>query len=557
MRIAYALTAMLFGVIMLAGTAGASSVSCSSSNIAFKVTNVFWGNSTRNFNSTHTISAGPGQKDAPLTITLESYGFGQIPSSCYPTNVKAELVLYGGVTGLNGTLYPIVYLPQISVPSIFNLVFYLNIGSNVAAGPDNEFTGSLYLYYNFTNYTSTPNIAPLTAIIPMHGSPNLTYTPESYGLLPGLNNVTIEVSNRGTGGITNLQTRVTAPSQVAVIQQPGMVYSLEANSTKKINLLLYSESGSAGSPVTLNLDSSYISPYGYNTSTTGELGMYTSSQPQGVSIYSENQTLIAGKAVNETVVVENQGSSPIYNVSVGIVPASPLQLLGRNSYVNIAKIAANSNASFNVTLYQPSSTTTYGSMAATVSYTLNSQQQTISRTVTFLTPGYVDLNRVSSTVLPAAPAKGEIFTITSTLDNLGSQTAQSASVTAYPPNGITVIGQNTTFIGSVPVASPTAFTVTMLVSQSANPGAYTIPVQISYLNNLNQRLSTNFTYNVEIGTQSFNSSLQGGGTGVTVRRTASARSQFPVDLVVIIAIAAVAVAAYIYFRKRRRARVHK
>jgi hypothetical protein len=164
-------------------------------------------------------------------------------------------------------------------------------------------------------------------------------------------------------------------------------------------------------------------------------------------------------------------------------------------------IPANSSASFPIELYaQASSSSQVNTLDAALTYTANGQTQTANKAVTFLAPGYVNLSQVSLSVLPAAPTTGTIFTVTATVDNLGSIPATAASVVAETPAGLRVVGQNTTFVGSIPVDTPTAFSLSFIATKA---GKYTIPVKVEYLNNLNQHLNTSFDYQVTVGSGNY------------------------------------------------------
>ena len=65
-----------------------------------------------------------------------------------------------------------------------------------------------------------------------------------------------------------------------------------------------------GTPITLNLNTHYISPYGYNTSLNSELSLYEMQNPQAIFVYAANETLIAGKVQNESITISNPNKLP-------------------------------------------------------------------------------------------------------------------------------------------------------------------------------------------------------------------------------------------------------
>ena len=133
-------------------------------------------------------------------------------------------------------------------------------------------------------------------------------------------------------------------------------------------------------------------------------------------------------------------------------------------------------------------------------------------------------------------------------------------MTPYPPSGIAILGQNTTFIGDISVDTPTAFTISFTAKSSAKAGTYYIPVRLSYLNNLDQQLNTSFVFAVNVSS-SLLGGIAPGNPGGAVRigngsfnstgGTYYRRSGVPLILIAIAVIIAAAV-AYLLYRRRKR-----
>ena len=539
MRIRYMILAMMIGVLWV-GIANATS--CTSSGLSFKVLNVAWGNST------YQVSAGPGEMDIPLTVTLESYSTVPGVTVCNAIDLEGDLQLFGGLSGFNGADYSTYYIQSISPSSIFQMVFYLNIG-NVSAGPGSVYSYPLYLSYNYPNST-TINTQSINLQIPVYGSSDFEYTPQEYGLLPGLNNLTMKVTNTGSGELSDLRTTVSAPSGMSILSQPSAINSLMPGDSANVTFQAYIQSGDSA-PLTLSVNTAYVNAYGYNNTKHNQVGFYTLTSQENLFIYPENNTLVTGILENESIVLSNTGNTPIYNVSVSLSSGSQIDIIGKNYYDIIPEVPAESTVTFPVTVYvDPSSGAVVRSLTASLTYSLNNQEMTLSRDISFLTPGYINLTEISTTMLPSEPSRGDIFTLTSTLDNLGSQPAQTASVTAFPPEGITILGQNTTFIGSIPVGTPTAFTLSFIAAPSVKAGIYRIPVVVSYLNSLNERIDSNLTFDVDMGAGNFTGS-SGGKVVTASAHGPEQKGGFPILLFVVI-IALAAGAYYVYSRKKRR-----
>lgn len=548
-------------MLLLFGSASAASSCQTWSTPNIRVTNVVWGNST------HPISAAPGNKDIPLTITLESYD-----TDCVLQNVVGTLNLYGGVTDFTGSQYSSQYLQSIQPPSMFNMVFHLNIGSNVTVGPNSYETYPLVLSWDSDN-GSTNVQQQINVQVPLKGAANLTFTLPTPDVTAGkISNVTIIVSNTGTGAASDISTKLTPSSGVSLLTQPGMISYLAPGQSHNITAQVYiapSQAGNsqAGSSTPLGLNTYYINPYGYNTSISASLGLFASSPSQSLVLVSvPNQTLISGKITRMNLTVTNSGSDPITNLSVVLTPVSPLSVIGSDNLEAVPAVGPGQSAKLPVTLFVESSTDAVSTLDISLSYILDNQQVSASRSISFLNPGNVNISVVSTVLSPATPVPGEIFSITSTIENTGFQTATAVSVSPRPPAGIRILGENSTFIGSIPIDTPTAMTVSFTASQSATPGKYTIPVVLSYLNNLNQPENETFYYYINVASptaigqssspgssRSINATVARGSPGsgnVAYYRKSGSSGISMVTIVVGLAIIAGS-AYYLYSRRRK------
>ncbi len=543
----WGLAALAFGFMMLA-TVGAASQNTGSSCQIFSGTNfnivsATWGNAT------HLISAGPGMSDVPLTLSLESYG-----NTCLLQNVQGSISLSGGITNFDGSSTSTAYAQSVQPAQIFTMVFYLNIANTLATGPNTYLSYPFYLSWNYTNQTLRIQ-QEVNLNLPLKGSAQLDYNVASHGLPTGqLQNLTITVSNQGTGTLTNIATTVPSSSSLSVIKQPTNIASLTPGSSKNITALVYGAQTSTGAPLTLNLATSYINPYGYNTTLTVPLGLYTlASQTPAISVSASNESLLAGVVSKDSLVVTNNGQYPLDNVTAQLTPTGSMSLLDSDGFVSFPTVQPGQSATVPVTLYVTSSSSTVESLGVILSYETNGQSQSLSRTITLLTPGYINITGISTTVLPARPAPGSIFSLTVTLQNGGSVSASAATATAIPPNGIAIIGSTSTYIGSIPTGTPTAYTVSFTVGASTKAGLYHIPVVLSYLNNLNQKINNTYQYTVNVSgsapiiTGSSGAVVVHGGNGTTYTYTRG--GGFPTGIVVVVIIIIVAAAgAYYYFR---------
>lgn len=470
------------------GAANATQYCATLTGSNFKIVGVTWGNSS------HLVSAGPGQQDVPLTVTFQSFG-----NSCSLEDVQGTLQLYGGVTNFNGSSISQYYMQSISPYQMFSMVFNLNIAQNVSASPNKTITYPLYLSWNYTNETSR-NTQEFSLSVPMEGSSQLLFGVNNHGLVSGeQNNVTLQVTNVGSGYAYYISPSIYSTS-LSLTNQPVPIASLAPGETKDIILDMYVSPSLAGQPVQLTLNTHYIGPYKYNTTSSTTLNLYALPISQSaISISASSQDIIAGNLDNLDIIISNNGDAPISNLSIQLTPSSPLTLIGSDGFYVFPALYPGKNTTIPIQVYVGSSTSTVASIDTAITYSLYGQAQSSSRSLSFLTPGYINLTTLSTSLIPAVPNAGSIFSLTSTINNVGASAASAATVTPHLPHGISVVGENSTFIGSLPPSTPTAFTLSFMVAPDAIPGTYEIPVTLTYSNNLNQRVNQTFTYSVVVG----------------------------------------------------------
>ncbi len=532
MRSAFlALPFMLLFALALSGVANA--LNCQTLTAPnFNIIGVTWGNAT------NPALAGPGSRDVPLVVTLQSFG-----NACDLYQVVGTINLYGQISNFNGSYTAKDYIQELPPTSIFTMTFYLNIANNTAVGQNAILKYPFYISWNYTNST-TRNTQSYVLQIPMKGYPVLNFTLADPSLVVGeINNITLKLSNTGNSYASNISTKVSSSSSISFISQPGKISLLNPGESNTISFYGYISPSLSGQPVILTVTSHYINPYGYNTTVINDVGAYASPNPSTtISISASNASLLVGKLQNLNITVSNYGKYTVDNITLLLNPVSPLSVIGNDNLLFIPKLAPGESDDIPIILYVQSTTSPVADLEITLSYIQNNQAQTSSRSISFLTPGYINLTSISSILIPNPPHAGQIFSVTATLDNVGSQSALAATVTSSPPDGMTIVGENSTFIGSIPVYTPTAFTISFLPSKTMNPGVYSIPVTVSYLNNLNQRLNSSFVFDVNISAPEVASPGSNSGGTETI--------------LLLFFVAMVAIASAYYYLHSKRTRMH-
>ena len=547
---AFTISAMV--LVSLAGVAGASQVIASCQHTAltdFYVTGVAWaGNSSRNFTS-QPIAVGPGSNDVPIQVKLYN------PNDCELVGVLAKVPLTSQFTTINGSSTAYDYIGNVQPYSFFSAIFYLDIPNTTQVSPTEGYYEPLDLYWNYTN-DSNSFYYSTTFYAPVRGSTGFSINATSHGLLAGsVNNLTLKLRNTGSGYAYDIKPSIAASSSLNPVGEPGEAASLAPNATAYLTIPVYVSPGAAGQSVSAQLSLAYSDAYGNNESLQTTLDLYGVAPASQVSLTSQYEDVEEGAPQNTSIIVSNSGGTPITNVTVQLTPESPMTIIGSDGYFSFPYIAAHSNVSMPVNLYVTSSSSTVATLSAQISYVFDGQAESGTRDLSFLTPGAINITETSTALLPAAPTQGGIFSVTGTLLNSGTTSASALSISTSGVNGISVLGTNSTFIGTVGVDSPTSFTVSFEASRTVKPGTYTIPLRIEYLNNLNQKQSKLIEVPVQIASSSANSTFVTGNSSFVKGSFNQKKGDSGLLLIVVIiiaaAVAAVAAVAYMkVFRKR-------
>ena len=547
---AFTISAMV--LVSLAGVAGASQVIASCQHTAltdFYVTGVAWaGNSSRNFTS-QPIAVGPGSNDVPIQVKLYN------PNDCELVGVLAKVPLTSQFTTINGSSTAYDYIGNVQPYSFFSAIFYLDIPNTTQVSPTEGYYEPLDLYWNYTN-DSNSFYYSTTFYAPVRGSTGFSINATSHGLLAGsVNNLTLKLRNTGSGYAYDIKPSIAASSSLNPVGEPGEAASLAPNATAYLTIPVYVSPGAAGQSVSAQLSLAYSDAYGNNESLQTTLDLYGVAPASQVSLTSQYEDVEEGAPQNTSIIVSNSGGTPITNVTVQLTPESPMTIIGSDGYFSFPYIAAHSNVSMPVNLYVTSSSSTVATLSAQISYVFDGQAESGTRDLSFLTPGAINITETSTALLPAAPTQGGIFSVTGTLLNSGTTSASALSISTSGVNGISVLGANSTFIGTVGVDSPTSFTVSFEASRTVKPGTYTIPLRIEYLNNLNQKQSKLIEVPVQIASSSANSTFVTGNSSFVKGSFNQKKGDSGLLLIVVIiiaaAVAAVAAVAYMkVFRKR-------
>ena len=225
-------------------------------------------------------------------------------------------------------------------------------------------------------------------------------------------------------------------------------------------------------------------------------GTETCATPLSVSV--QPYILTTGRIQNVTLNFTNTGNSTLSYLSIhSSLPGIDGTFLGLQP-VQIGSIAPKGSASVKEQVFVYNNATQSFPVNLSISFYNGSSLEQLAINPVALASGIINITPSSTTLSPSSPTAGSIFSISLVLTNVGTSKASAVTATALAPTGFSPYGSASTFVGDIQTDTQTPVTLTLITQSSVKPGNYTIPVRISYLNNLRQNLSTTIDIPVEI-----------------------------------------------------------
>lgn len=193
----------------------------------------------------------------------------------------------------------------------------------------------------------------------------------------------------------------------------------------------------------------------------------------------------------------------------------------------------------------PTASGTLTTFTMSTSYTdanLRSKQQV--NYLGMIVRGVVDLVVLDTSTFPSQITLGKPFSITVSLINLGTTTAQSVMVSPSENQGLQPAGYDKIFLGDLAVNVPSSFTLTYSAI-NITTGKYVLNLEYTYRDNLGQKLKGTLNVPVNIVVSTTNATSNSSPTGIT-----SLIAFNPTYIVIALIVVAIVV-SFIYFKKRR------
>ena len=565
-----------------------------------------------------TLSAGTYQLGVP--ITLEMIYTGPVPVNSYSIQIQ----LPKGFTNATGGDTVYVNGGALQPYQEFSIQFSVNILNTSLGG----YTIPMKITWDAVEGGGVTAIYTqyMTFTLFLMGEANIEIVPGVSSLYAGeINNITLIISNTGTGNIYNLS--ISVSSQLSILNVLPKISILPAGKSVKIPLEVYVPLGEQGSPAQFTVTITYLNSVYQQSQYQQEISLYITSitsQPTPILASLATQLISADTFATNDLILYNTLNTTLYNLTITV--SSP-SISVNITVFNLPSIRPNSQVSIPITIYSPN--TGIYSLSLTITYyegdiqrqeqitvpvyvvqisspsvpilvrfnsstlltgevqdvklviqntlntslydvtislstsntlyinstvitipTLKPMQEvyipikvyiqssgivSITATITYYQDGQLKQTqeviedlvagsvKIEITSVAAVPEIDGLVSVTATIYNFGTGPANDLTVTVFPPKGITVVGENTYYVGNLPPDTSSTFTFTFSIpalafSKGFNPLAsnltFIIPVEFTYTNDVGQVLtsSANMSIILTNSTSQFSSTHTSNGT---------------------------------------------
>ncbi|MFP3213982.1 MAG: hypothetical protein RXR18_02050 [Nitrososphaeria archaeon] len=391
----------------------------------------------------------------------------------YPVSyVKLTGRLPEGISSLSGTNEIKAYVPYIAQGSFQTVQVPVNITSEIKPG-----TYSLTYNISFEDYEGVKYFTEGSFNITIYSQGKLNVV-----VLPAITpqnsiaSVFIKIFNDGITPVTQVQMEpIQAQLQLIKDNYSQVQYLLPGKSLTFV--YNYSTQNVPQGTYSLAFQINYVTANGqlYEQNYVSYVSVIAPVNYISLSIfpteiyYMRNNTL--------SLVLSNSYNNTLKNVQFYLQPVSNLYIYNYSGIINIGNLKANSQKTINMYVLPEMNAPAIIPLQVEVSY-LNPygfyQQQT------YLFPIFVNGKiQISFTSLNinSTAYNGSTISISGSVLNSGTQEAYYGTIEAYLPN----FSENvTSYIGDLPVDSPTPFALSLYIPENAQPGLYTIYLRYVY-----------------------------------------------------------------------------
>jgi hypothetical protein len=307
-------------------------------------------------------------------------------------------------------------------------------------------------------------------------------------------NVDITMGLPGVGGF----------SPLTFIDSDGnwLLESINVNATNSIPIKIFASPSSAGSTYLISLTVSYSdSIRQWQVTRYISVGIpYPLTKGAILDVTLNDQNLASGTVNERSITIQNSGDEKARNISFSLSTPNTqsFAIIGSDRW-SIDSIEPGQSVKIPVKFFitASSSGVTY-SIPASLNYLDNlykQKQENIGLSVIIF--GNVVIDVLESSTYPSTVVQGKPFSITATIINLGTTTAQSVTVLPKANSDMQPSSSSTIFIGDLSTNVPSSITITYVASNIKNQ-TYPVEVDYSYRLSTSQKFTGKITIPVKI-----------------------------------------------------------
>ncbi len=406
----------------------------------------------------------------------------------------------------------------------------------------------------------------LTVVVPFSTSPSVNFevgvTPQD--LKAGeVNKLRIQLYNKGDSDATYVQVVLNMPPSTAtglplVLQGSDgrwLIDKIASGEAVTLEADVYVSPSASGVAYQSSLTMSYYDSLSRSRQDTRYISLNVPAvySPLAVIDVSVNKNELRSGEINELdLTIKNEGDGTASSLAVSLtIPGSQslttsMALLGSDGSWYLGELRPGESVVMPLKIFvSPTASGTLTTFTVSTSYTdanLRGKQQV--NYLGMIVRGVVDLVVLDTSTFPSQITLGKPFSITVSLINLGTTTAQSVLISPSANQGLQPAGYDKVFLGDLAVNVPSSFTLTYSAT-NITTGKYVLNLEYTYRDNLGQKLKGTLSVPVNIVVGTTNASSTSAPSGIAPASVFS-----PPYIAIVLVVVAIA-AAFVYFRKRR------
>jgi hypothetical protein len=207
-----------------------------------------------------------------------------------------------------------------------------------------------------------------------------------------------------------------------------------------------------------------------------------------IDISLNKNELKSGEINNLNLTIKNEGNGIAKSIFISLtIPIQSVILLDSDGNWYIDELKPGESITIPLKLFaSPSSSGLLTTFTFSISYidtNLKSKQQVSN--IGMIIRGVVNIIVLDSSVFPSQITIGKPFSITVSIINLGTTTAQSVMIYPSESNGIKPVSYDKIFLGDLSVNTPSSFTISYYATNITS-GRYVLNLEYIYKDNLGQ-----------------------------------------------------------------------